>query len=56
MTVVELFGDTPRALAATPDGSTVYAAVFHSGNQTTAVSRRRVCNGGGGAPVRTATA
>jgi DNA-binding beta-propeller fold protein YncE len=44
LTVVELFGDTPRALAATPDGSTVYAAVFHSGNQTTIVSEAAVCN------------
>jgi YVTN family beta-propeller protein len=47
--IVELFGDTPRALAATPDGSSVYAAVFHSGNQTTAVSEGAVCNGGIGA-------
>jgi DNA-binding beta-propeller fold protein YncE len=31
---IVLFGDVPRALARTPDGSTVYAAVFHSGNQT----------------------
>jgi YVTN family beta-propeller protein len=35
LALLELFGDTPRALAATPDGATVYAAVFHSGNQTT---------------------
>ncbi len=35
LVLLELFGDTPRALAATPDGATVYAAVFHSGNQTT---------------------
>src|SRR6185295_6918831 len=42
----ELFGDTPRALAASPDGSTVYAAVFHSGNQTTAVNEGLVCNDG----------
>ena len=47
--IIELFGDTPRALAATADGSTVYAAVFHSGNQTTAVSEGAVCNGGAGA-------
>ena len=33
--IVTLFGDTPRALAVSPDGRTVYAAVFHSGNQTT---------------------
>jgi DNA-binding beta-propeller fold protein YncE len=44
LTVIELFGDTPRALAASPDGSTVYAAVFHSGNQTTAVNEGAVCN------------
>jgi DNA-binding beta-propeller fold protein YncE len=44
LTIVPLFGDTPRALAASPDGSRVYAAVFHSGNQTTAVSEGAVCN------------
>ncbi|HTO06736.1 MAG TPA: hypothetical protein VMR86_06730 [Myxococcota bacterium] len=33
--LLNLFGDTPRALAVTPDGGTVYAAVFHSGDQTT---------------------
>jgi YVTN family beta-propeller protein len=37
LTVLSLFGDTPRALAVTPNGATVYAAVFHSGDQTTAV-------------------
>ena len=36
-TIITLFGDTPRALAVTPDGGTVYAAIFHSGNQTTVV-------------------
>ena len=41
LTIVTLFGDTPRALAASPDGSTVYAAVFHSGNQTTTRQRGR---------------
>lgn len=44
--IVELFGDTPRALAVTPDGATVYAAVFHSGNETTAITEGAVCNGG----------
>jgi len=44
-----LFGDTPRALAVTEDGATVYAAVFHSGNQTAAVNEAMVCNGGAGA-------
>src|SRR5215813_11411240 len=33
--IVTLFSDTPRALAATTDGSTVYAAAFNSGNRTT---------------------
>jgi YVTN family beta-propeller protein len=37
LTIVTLFTDTPRALAVTPDGSRVYAAGFHTGNQTTAV-------------------
>ncbi len=32
--VVELFGASPRALAVSPDGSRVYAAVFQSGNRT----------------------
>jgi YVTN family beta-propeller protein len=43
--IVELFGDTPRGLAVTPDGATVYAAIFHSGNQTTVVPEGAVCNG-----------
>jgi len=41
--IVELFGDTPRALAA--QGDTVYAAVFKSGNRTTVVSEGVVCDG-----------
>jgi len=41
--IVTLFGDTPRALAVSPDGNTVYAAVFQSGNQTTTVSEGLVC-------------
>jgi len=32
--VLTLFGDTPRALAVSPDRSKVFAAVFHSGNRT----------------------
>ncbi len=43
---VELFGDTPRALARSTDGTTVYAAVFHSGNQTTTIGEPTVCDGG----------
>jgi len=47
--IVELFGDTPRALAASPDGHTVYAAVFQSGNETTTVTEGAVCNDGAAA-------
>src|SRR3989441_182368 len=46
LTKLTLFGDTPRALAASPDGNTVYAAVFQSGNQTTALNEGLVCDGG----------
>jgi DNA-binding beta-propeller fold protein YncE len=42
--IVTLFGDTPRGLAVTPDGSKVYAAVFRSGNQTTPTSAALPCN------------
>jgi DNA-binding beta-propeller fold protein YncE len=42
--VLTLFGDRPRALAATPDGSTVYAAVFRSGNRTMTVGEPLVCD------------
>jgi DNA-binding beta-propeller fold protein YncE/mono/diheme cytochrome c family protein len=45
-TIIELFGDTPRALAASPDGHTVYAAIFQSGNQTTTATEGAVCDGG----------
>jgi len=43
---VVLFGDVPRALARSADGSTVYAGIFSSGNQTTAISEFAVCDGG----------
>ena len=43
--IIELFGDTPRALAVTPDGNTVYAAVFHSGNQTSVIHEGVMCRG-----------
>src|SRR5690606_9501353 len=49
LTNIVLFGDTPRALARSADGSTVYAAVFHSGNQTTAILEQLVCDGGAAA-------
>jgi DNA-binding beta-propeller fold protein YncE len=38
VTKLTFFADTPRALAVTPDGKTVYAAAFFSGDQTTVVS------------------
>jgi YVTN family beta-propeller protein len=47
--IVTLFGDTPRALAVSGDGNTVYAAVFKSGNQTTVLPEGAVCNGFGAA-------
>ena len=47
LTVINLLGDRPRALAASPDGSRVYAAVFRSGNQTVPVSEGLVCNNAG---------
>ncbi len=43
--IVQLFGDTPRALAVSPDGATVYAAIFNSGNQTTVIDHKVVCDG-----------
>src|SRR5439155_1806579 len=39
-----LFGDTPRALAVSPNGATVYAAVFNSGNRTTTITEQVVSN------------
>ncbi len=52
LTIVTLFTDTPRALAVTPDGSRVYAAGFHTGNQTTIVPETSLPDGFGpdGAP------
>ena len=43
--IVSLFGDSPRALAVSPDQSEVYVSVFHSGNQTTAVHEAVMCYG-----------
>jgi DNA-binding beta-propeller fold protein YncE len=50
LAIVTLFADTPRALAVSPDGNTVYAAAFHSGNRTATVHDLMVTNGGAGAP------
>jgi len=52
ITVVNLFGDRPRALAASLDGTRVYAAVFRSGNQTVAVSEGLVCDGSSSCTVQ----
>jgi DNA-binding beta-propeller fold protein YncE len=43
--IITLFGDTPRGLAVTPDGNTVYAAIFKSGNQTSSTSSELPCPG-----------
>ena len=40
--IVTLFCDTPRALAASPDGTRVYAAAFHSGNRSTVLNEDAV--------------
>ena len=45
--VVTINGPQPRALAVSPDGSTVYVAIFESGNRTTIVPRVAVNNTGG---------
>ncbi len=45
--VIELFTDTPRGLAVSTDGNTVYAAGFRSGNQTTVINEDDVASGGG---------
>jgi len=37
VSVLSMFGDTPRALTVSADGNTVFAAVMHSGNRTTTV-------------------
>ena len=36
-TTVQLFGDSPRAMAVSPDGKTVYAALALAGNGTTLI-------------------
>src|SRR3954466_8765484 len=47
LSIVTLFTDTPRALAVTPDGTRVYAAGFHSGNQTTSINEALIPDGFG---------
>jgi len=48
--IITLFGDTPKALAVSADGKTVYAAIFKSGNQTTVLHEEVVCNNGVAVP------
>ncbi len=48
--IMTFFADTPRALAVSPNGGTVYVAAFHSGNQSAALPELVVCNGFGAAP------
>ncbi len=43
--IMSFFTDTPRALAVSPDGNTVYVAGFNTGNQTTTIHQGRVCTG-----------
>jgi DNA-binding beta-propeller fold protein YncE len=45
LSILSFFTDTPRALAVSPDGTTVYVAGFKTGNQTTTISQGRVCVG-----------
>jgi DNA-binding beta-propeller fold protein YncE len=52
--ILTLFGDTPRALAVTPDGNTVYAAVYHSGNRTTTINTQGIDQRGLPPPTKTA--
>lgn len=49
LSILELFGDSPGALAVSADGNTVYASVFKSGNQTTPIGGDIVCDGGASA-------
>jgi YVTN family beta-propeller protein len=45
LSIVTLFTDTPRALAVSPSGGTVYAAGFHTGNRTTTLQEGVVSTG-----------
>jgi YVTN family beta-propeller protein len=45
LAILNFFTDTPRALAVSPDGNTVYVAGFKTGNQTTTVHQQRICTG-----------
>lgn len=47
LTILTLFTDSPRALAASPDGTRVYAAGFLTGNRTTTITEAVVTRNGG---------
>lgn len=54
VSIINLFSDTPRALAVSADGERVYAASFMSGNQTALVALNQTPDGGeagGGIPL-----
>jgi DNA-binding beta-propeller fold protein YncE len=54
LTIITLFSDTPRALAASPDGNKVFVAAHASGSRTTTVHEAFVPDGGeaaGGTPL-----
>jgi DNA-binding beta-propeller fold protein YncE len=43
--ILTFFTDTPRALAVSPDGNTVYVAGQQTGNLTTTINEQRICPG-----------
>lgn len=47
LNIITMFTNTPRALAVSADGNTVYAAGFHTGNRTTTIHERIVSENGG---------
>ncbi len=47
LTTTSLAGAQPRALAVSPDGTTVYVAIFESGNSTTVLPRTTVNSAAG---------
>jgi len=55
VTILNMFGDTLRALARNADGSRVYAAVFNSGNRTTVLTDDIGAGGINKAPPSTAS-
>src|SRR5262245_60700993 len=50
LTTLDIFGDSPRALAANAAGTEVYAVVLESGNQSTTLFEELVSTGGGPPP------